>query len=218
MISVEMLYQRLQDLSRKNQSGYSSNEEFNRNLIFAQNSLFEYYVAMMDADSRIHGALSRFISDYSFTPLSDVSLPIDYRRRLNAMCSWYVASCGETKVEVCPDFLETDEDCLVLTSAILKPSIDNKIVAYQIEGDLIKVHPKFNGQFVLKYLRYPTIPVRGVTIVNDIEVYDVTQTTELEWGEEEINNFIDIILYFKGMEVKDSSLIQFLANKKIVND
>ena len=207
-------------MARKNQSGYSSNEEFNRGLKYAQNALYEYYVLMMDADSRIQGALSRFISTYNFVPLTDVALPKDYRRRLNAMCQWYKAGCeSPTKIEVCPDFLETDEDCLVLTSPILKPSIESKRVAYQVEGKMIKVHPKFNGTFFFKYLRYPMEAARGETIgAGDIEIYDEGSTVNLEWGEEELNNIIDLMLYYKGMEVKDSSIVQFLANKKMVND
>lgn len=216
MIAVQDLYLRVQDTLVKNQSGYFSNDEFNRLVNVAQNDLMLFY-APADGQ-RAHDALRPFITDYQVVASPTIALPGNYRYKLNARCrigeqvgataqfNWYQA-----------DFLETDEDFDELQSPIRKPSIANRTFAYRITSAGILLFPTFSGLFELSYIRRPFSAIRAVTVdtLNDIEVYDSVNTDDLEWNEEQVNEFHDAICFYMSIQIRESEIVSWLANRQI---
>ena len=86
-ISVQNLFLRVQDLSRKDKAGYLSNDEFNRNLADSQDLLMEYYYRRFEESQDVVDVLHSFIQEARL-PIGAggfVDLPTDYRHRLDVL-------------------------------------------------------------------------------------------------------------------------------------
>jgi len=224
-ISVEFLYNQTQDLAAKNQSGYQTTEEFNNSLLSAQNAIFKYYYQQFEQTQEILDALRPFIKTetLSLTPsafYSSSQLPSDYRHRLEVSYVYTTNNdCGQgvTSELQSVDYMQTDEVASTLSNAIRKPSIPKKILRHTLEGNLIKVFPPVQSVDI-KYLRNPITPVYATTLVSnadgDFEQFDAANSVDLEWGEQETETFINVLLMQLGFEIKDSELIQYSQLKR----
>lgn len=212
MISVEYLYQKVNDLLVKNQSGYSSNDEFNRDLALAQSYLFNFLLPP-DDNNELHESLKNFIS--SVTGTGSIPLPANWAYKLNAKAHAFSGGFSEHPAY----FLATDEDFLELSSPIRKPSVKTRSFAYKVDGSSIVCYPQ-TVPFTVTYLRHPIAAVRGVTLdtVNDVENYNAGTTTDLEWPELETDRFVDILTYLRGAQVNKSEIVNWMQAKQIVKN
>ena len=208
-----------EDLSLKDKSGYSSNDEFNRALNYAENLLFSFYMEKYEQNNLISDSLSPFIVKNTSLAITSGTgtLPTDYRHRIDLMfnkienddCEAYY-----TKISASP--IGSNEEGIITDSVLRRPSVEKKKVYYFIEGDSIRVLPELTGTVTFKYLRSPDFGNRVVTYDEDAvdEVYDEESTTDLEWEEQDRQNLINILLFLKGVQIRDSELLQFLGTRK----
>lgn len=218
MISVDQLYQKVEDTLVKNQCGNFSNDEFNLNLVTAQNDLFNFFMRNDGENSFVHDALQPFLSTYSVAITQPVALPIDYRSKRSAKVKYFQMVNGVSELKARSlNFLKTDEKDMTLESPVRGPSVANEVFLYTIEGNGINIFPTtLAGTFEMLYLRHPGVAVRGVTIdiANEVEVYDAGTTTNLEWPEQYFNMFHEVICFYQGFQVRESEVIQWLSMKK----
>ena len=220
MISVDLVYKRVnEDLSRKNKSGYTSNDEFNRDLDEAQIILMNYYHHLFQETKHLADAVAPFVKSDTITLQGQVvQLPADYRHMIEIAID-YLKNPEECGVEpkqkrLVVEFARANEVERYRSSYIMRPNLDKGVAFWTFLDGAIKVWPKVSVVDVM-YLRNPSDATRGVTIntVDDLEVYNAATTTDLEWPASELSNFVDICLLFKGVAVKESALIQYAATK-----
>jgi hypothetical protein len=216
MIQIETIYKMVNnDLARKDWSGHTSTDEFNRVTNLIQGLLFDFYIEKNDARSR--EALRPFIEPVLIERNSSdgsYNLPADYRQRIELGLEFITSSCGSE-----PTFeyrsahhLDIDEDLLYSESAIMQDDY-----RYEILSSTIIVKPStFQGRIKLKYYKNPPDAFRGFTLNTTTleEVYSSGTTTNLIWPESEISNFVDLHLLFKGLSVRQTELVQFAAMKQ----
>lgn len=103
MISVQYIFKRVNDaLSRKNQAGYSSTEDFNGDLRDTENILYEFYFKDYEINQKIADALSVFLiePEVGFPIVNGyVFYPKDYRHP-NEMVYLYKLSKPDCTSEI----------------------------------------------------------------------------------------------------------------------
>lgn len=227
MISVRTIFERVRDLSRKDKAGYMSADEFNRDLAEAQTLLMDYHYQLFEKGEKGLDALSPFIKE-TYLVITDqfCDFPADYRHKLEA---GYVYTKNICCVDGCmvakkPEVdikdmqhLKTGEVLKTISSAIRKPKINLATgegkFAYTFVNNKVKVFPKeLLGYLYFKYVTDPPLAFYSTTIdVNtQEEVYNPTTSINLAWNEQEQPDLVKLMLYFKGIEVRESALIQWV--------
>jgi hypothetical protein len=220
MVDVNLIWNNVRDLSRKDHAGYISTDEFNRTINLAQKDLFDYYLAMYEKTGRYAVALAPFRVQVQLSASTPgiYPLPADYRQWCEAGVIWWDNQCGGGLTELLPaEPLRANEKYLTLSSPIRKPSMARRIFKYQIIDDDLHLYPiDFQGQVQLEYLKNPPNAARGYTLnlVTFEEDYNAQTTTNLIWPESETSNFTDLILFYKGIVVQSTPLLNWVATKK----
>ena len=224
MINIDTIKTRYsKDLMLKGKGGYVSGEEFNRAIRDAQFHAFEFLSEKRKEDRRKADALAPFVTEATINIVSGYcALPADYAHKED----WYIEvqdlNCvGNNEVynkyEI--DELKMGEYSNLLNSPIRRPSLTTNKYAAEIVGDNIKVYPSdAKDRIYLKYLKNPPAAVWGSTVDsgNDQENYDSGSSTNLEWRETEFNMLLDILLYLKGIQVRDSEIINWMSAKNSI--
>lgn len=221
-ISVKTIFDRVADLSRKDKSGYTSSEEFNRNLAQAQNMLMAYYYHRFEQEQEIVDNLNPFVVEKTL-PIarSFVSLPQDYRHRLQLVYLFIQNdNCPPTPVpsyeRIVMHYCSANEEALLESSAIRRPNLEKKSLHHTFVSNKIRVLPRdLTGYVELKYLRDSKQAVYATTLdtVNDQENYDPINSIDLEWEDQDTNNFVDIMLLFQGIATREDALFQFIQQR-----
>lgn len=225
MINVRTLFERIRDLSRKDKAGYMSADEFNRDLSEAQTLLMDYYYQLFEKSQKGLDCLAPFMKEV-FVPIVGqfADFPADYRHKLELGYAYtanvHLDNCtpGTPTVDVKDmQHLKAGEVLKTTSSPIRKPKINvndgSGKLAYEFVNNKIKVYPKeLNGYLQLKYLTDPPTAFYA-TVVNTTtqeEDYNPTASINLVWNEQEQPDLVKLMLYFKGIEVRESALIQWV--------
>lgn len=223
MIPIERVYLRINnDLARKGKAGYSSSDEFNRDVRDCQNLLFEFYAAKYDQSQAVKDSLAPFFTQADIAIGSGVvAFPSGYRHLLMASFLDIQNVAGSAKITVRPmQWLSTNEVGLTLASAIRKPVYPGRLAFEQISTG-IKVYPEtLSGSCRLHYLAAPPEAKRGYTVnlTTFEEDLDVPTTIDLVWGEQDETNLIDLLLFFKGIQIRETELLQWIGMKKQISE
>lgn len=222
MISVNRIYTRvLEDLILKGKGGYIPGNEFNRMLVDTQNYLLEFLVQKEKETRRNMDALAPFVKEDHITITSGYApLPDDYVHKRDWYLSVQDTNCvGNNLVydEYPLSELKSGEYSKILSSPIRKPDASKNRYAVELIGDTVKIYPSTTtGRIYIKYIRTPVAANWAFTLDadNDQENYSSGSSVDLEWNESEANAIIDIMLFLKGVQIRDSELISWLAAKK----
>lgn len=230
MIPVQDIIKRVQDLSRKDKSGYMSSEELTRDLNETQQMLMDYYWDRFSNSQDGIDSLNPFIKEVELQIKNGfVDFPDDYRHRIEMgnvfIENQYGDNCSVSNPKVTEAelrYLHPSEERLTVTSHIRKPSVEKKRIYHSFVNNRIKILPKETvGYVVLKYLAQPPVAIYATTInpTTDKEEYDASNSVDLEWNAQDLHNIVDIMLLFKAIEVRESALVNWvMARKRIVDE
>jgi hypothetical protein len=225
MTRVEYIHDRVKDISKKNQAGYSSNDEFNRDLRESENMVFEFYYKIFEKTQKISDALSPFI-DEKLLPINNgyVTYPADFRHPAEMVYKYIISApnCDKpvTK-EILMEKLQVNEERLTMDSYIRKPSLSKELLYWTQVSKKIRVRPSdLTGSVLLKYFKNPVYGLykTQIDIQRGVEVYDAATSKDLEWNEAEALDIIDIMLIQKGISIRDTELVQFAMQKMAINN
>lgn len=220
MIESNRIYIRTnEDLMLKGKGGYTTGDQFNRASRDAENYLLEFLVQKERETRRNMDALAPFVAETHQTiTLGYAALPDDYVHKRD----WYLrvqdTNCvGNNLVYNNYELreLKSGEYSNLINSPIRRPTITKPRA--ELIGSSIKVYPSTTtGDIYLKYIRTPVYAEWAYELdeENDQENYDVYNSVDYEWMESEANALIDILLFLKGVQIRDSEIVQWLAAKK----
>ena len=201
-----------------------SSEEFNRNLEEAQSLLMDWYYSSFEKNEKTLDSLAPFIKETTLSISNQfVSFPSDYRYKLEVGYNYTTNSCngGEPSVDVKGmQHLKTGEVLKTLSSAIRKPYINTAKgtgkFAYTFVNNKIKVFPKeLVGSVYFKYISDPPAALYSTTIdaTTQEEDYSSANSINLQWSEQDQTNLVDLLLFFKGIQIRESLLLQWVMQK-----
>lgn len=221
-ISTKVIYDRVTQLSRKDKSGYMSSDEFNSNLEQAQNMLMAFYYYRFEQEQEIVDNLNPFVVEVTLAIANSyVQLPLNYRHRLQlAYLKIENENCPPLPVpkheRIIMHYCSANEQALLESSAIRRPSLANKSLHHTFVNNKIRVLPRdLLGYVELKYLRNYNSAIYATTldIVNDQENYDPINSVDLEWEVQDVDNIVDIMLLFQGISSREDALFQFVQQR-----
>ena len=225
MISVQFVFESVNDLSRKNNAGYTSSEEFNRHLSKVQDILMRYYYKLFEEKQIVVDALMPFLVESRLIIGANgiVAMPEDYRHRLEVgYLDIQNPDCDNDEPTIKPKpchYLAANEVIETLSSPIRKPSKKKGIYKHTFVNNYMQLYPEdLTGYCHFKYIRDPKEALYNTTIdtVNRIEVYDPTTSIDLEWNDQDKDNIVDLLLMFRGIAIRESALIQWVQQKGII--
>jgi hypothetical protein len=108
--------------------------------------------------------------------------------------------------------VEFDRLASYLNSSIDNPTTDFPIYV-QIENTY-KIYPSTINSVNLDYLKLPGEAVWAYTMSGNRPVYDPTNSIDLEWSTDEINNIVMKVLSMFGISVKDQQLVNYAEAQK----
>lgn len=225
MISVKFIFDSVQDLAKKDNSGYTSSEEFNRHLAKVQDILMRYYYLLFEEKQIIVDSLNPFIKELRLQ-IGDkgiVQFPEDYRHRLEVgNLEITKPDCGEVYPNITPrpcPHLAANEVMETLASPVRKPSRRRRVYYHTFVNNYIQLYPDdLTGYIHFKYLIDPPVATYATTFdtVNRIQVFDDTNSVDLIWNPQDRDNIVDLLLLFRGIAIRESALIQWVQQKGII--
>jgi len=223
MIPVEYIFNATNDLTRKNNAGYTSSEEFNRHLNQCQDMLMRYYYKLFEESQIVVDSLFPFLKELQLIVGTNgiVPMPDDYRYRLEVgYLEVFNAACEETggpTIQPKPmHYLAANEVIETLSSPIRKPSKEKRIYKHTFVNNYMQVYPKdLTGYVNFKYVRDPLQAVYATTFdsINRIQVFDSSNSVDLEWLDQDRDNLVDLLLLMKGISIRETALTQWIMQK-----
>lgn len=219
MIDVNYIYQRVSDLSAKHKSGYITNDQFNRDLAHMQDLLWRFYIDMYASTKRIIDVMSTFIELTSVKVVDGMVTPPSGFEHIIEGSSLLLERDleGNIVVDEYPIYRLINDANMTKSSPIRRPSVEKNLFYYDTIGSNLHIYPTdISGKMRIKYFRKPNEAIRAVEIntTTDEEDYDAANSTALEWKSIETDNIIDIMLFFKGIQIRESNLLSWVGAKK----
>lgn len=209
-MDINSLYLEWADRLRKNQSGYISNDEFNRLVDATQDSLYSVYFRQYEANQSVPDGLRNFVKEEVLVVTNGICpFPSDYRHRIEMY-----GIVGDNE-EVLISYLEGNEWGQTLSSPIRKPSLENKVFLHTMGGAGFKIAPFELTRVKMRYLKSPNAAKRAITVVSDIEEYDAANSAPLEWADSTREQLMEIMLMYSGIPLRDPLLIQLLGSNAL---
>lgn len=213
-ISVDTLYKLVNnDLAGLGRSGYTDNDQFNRMVNLAQVMMLEFYHNQYRVTNNIADAVRPFyVPDEKISITQGTgTLPGNYAHGL-AVTTLQAIGCDGGTPRVGATELLPHEKWAVIHDPLVGASLNNPY--YELSSEGIRVWPIAITKVELAYLRQPTDAERAITTgANDTETLDEANTTDLEWPATETGDFVSILLAMKGIQVRDSEIATFVANR-----
>lgn len=218
MIDVDQIFRQVVNLSRKGQTGDYTGSDFNLQQSLVQSMLFDWYFDRYEKDQRIPDSLRPFISE-PLLPIIDgeVTLPSDYRHRIEVQVGYVISGQSPTYYP-CP-YAAGNAEIETRISYVRRPSSARRRFYHTIKASTLKILPTdFNGHVRLKYLAHPADAVWGSTLDtdNDVENYSAGASTNFLWEPQDEQNLVDLFLYLKGIQTRQSELLEWVAQKNIL--
>lgn len=233
MALLNELYEFTQDVAKKQQRGYISFGDFTTYINQCQNDHFvecfgnpntyqqgRAKAAINASETTINrDALSPFDKSLIVTPdaVGKYILPTDYR---HFQAAYSIEPKNQDHCEELPrgivrwkmiKELRHFEIAQALNSVNYMPSYEFPNLVFG--SNYLIVYPNDLGKIEFVYYSNPLPAKLAYTVVQNKQVYNATNTVELEWGEDEQRQIIKKVWSYIGMNLGDSELVQFSEMK-----
>lgn len=149
------------------------------------------------------------------TTVKDVNTAVcpKYLHASSLMTNYITQTGGVlSSIDVPVIILRDNELSNVLGSSIKAPTHRYPVCAFY--NDYIQLYPKTVGRVVFTYLRTPTTPVWGYTIVNSRPVYNAATSVDIESPDDTINEIAAMTLSYLGISIKDGDIVNYAEQMK----
>lgn len=233
-MKIDRIFTLVDFISNKHQRGYLAPSEFNSLVEMVQWQMFkeryglpeEYQPGQpvprvaFEVTQKVTDDLRIFKKKANLNIDSDGkgTYPTDYVHRIsirkNVTLSTQCGSNGATNSTRWIKVKLVDEDKMSyrLGSAIVQPSLEYPICS--LMDTFVQFYPKDIGNVEFHYLRSPITPVWGYNTTNNRPVFDSSKSTDIEFPEEAVNDFIIRILSKKGIHIREPQVIEYAERKK----
>lgn len=212
-MTISQIHDWVNFLTDKAQGSYFSIEEIDNALDRAQMQYFNTQYSAYALAQKLQDSLSPFKSKYTFltsdTAEGLMSMPSDYLYLLGGQITIME---GEHIRHKPLKILSEDEISYRLDSQ-LRPVTASKPVATmagKVSGiTLIQLYPKQPMAGEVYYLRRPKAPVFGYDINGRETTYNSATSTQMEWGESDLNGIMIRAIGLLGISVSDEMVTQY---------
>lgn len=230
-MTVQELYEWVNFLANKQQSGEITDSNFNTALSVVNIELFRYETGMPESyqigspqppvawqlTNTISDDLRSFIVNVPIQKVNDFyAYPADYGVFSSMWFNYTMNSTNGGQPTYQKRWVEPVSDSelrLRLISTIKPPSNFYPIAAWYNNG--FKVFPDNINRIELTYLKVPATPVRGFTqAANDQTIYDPTTSVQLEYPQTLHPNFAVRVARYYGVSIREEELYAWMQERK----
>lgn len=217
-MTVEELRIFINAIANKDQTGNAMTpSEYNSYLARANEDKFRFEYGLRErgpqnpiyfqSNQNSTDALRPFVSDATIiaaTPTLFI-LPTDYIHLISA--ANYIGTSPRPIT-----FVNRDEMNQIQIDPIAFPTEDYPYGT--VERSQMVIYPSTIDGVYFTYLRRPTTPVWGYTIINDEAIYNPVTSTQLEWNSVYHIDIARLILAYLGINFRDSDLLTYAEQVK----
>jgi hypothetical protein len=218
MIPVNRPYDQVNTLARKDKSGYTDPVEYNRHLRDAQHILMTYYISMLEAGQPFPENLNPFMTRVTGAYVTNnvITRPSTLRYILEVYAG-YATNDENNKTFVQyyqANYAGSGEVGSRKISPIRKGVLTNPF--YYLEENTIRFEPDEVTHATVRFIKLPPDATYAYTedIDNDRLVFDANTSVDLIWLPQDEHNIVDLLLFAKGLETRDSALMQWVQGKR----
>ncbi len=209
-------------ITNKEQSGEISPDQFNLAINVAQQQYFKVKLGIPElysvekreapqqfqASQSISDSLRKFIVSATLTKSGNgFNLPPNFAAwGDNDYLEVQLIDGQNVAVNQSIEFVTIGERGFRLNNYIKPPSYQYPIVTY-LDNQLV-VDPAGITGIKLSYVRYPTTPVRAYTVVNDFNIYDPANSTQLEFPNLDWEDIAHIAIDYWSTNLREEFLKQ----------
>jgi hypothetical protein len=242
-MNVQEIFEWVNFVANKLQSGAVSPEQFNRGLQVVNIEIFNKKYGLPE-DYRIEIAQPRvtyqrtqkiiddtwhFVKPVTINKVGLVfPIPADYYA-FSSLTYTYVKNrditdpcCFESQ-DLEPDIQEQSVDIATdiefkfrLNNNVTKPTFNNPMARYTLSG--LEVRPIEINRINLTYLKKPNTPFRAFTVVNDESIYDPVGSTQIEFPETVHPEFCVRIAKYFGINLRDEELYGMMEKRQAAGE
>lgn len=224
-MDINEIYELVRFISNKSQTGTPSPSEFNLAVNSAQFTLFmerygnpAEYVPGQPIPRMTYEGTKKISDDLRvFKVLTDLTIdtngqgliPDNYIHATSMRFNYITQGSNKAISQVERPIVEVDDDKLGdrLISEIVAPTKKHVIATFY--NTYIQYHPKDLVKVKFTYLRRPNDAVWAFTTTNGRPVYDVDNSTDLEWPDDTHNEIVIRTLSLVGINLRDGELTQY---------
>jgi hypothetical protein len=196
MISVVRLWQTLNQATKTGTSGYTTADEFNRDLASVQSALTSLLCPLYAINTQVQELLTPFVKSVAVS----ATRPVE--------CAYFL---GATINSIASTEITPVQAPIYVSSPIRNPSATNAVAYhYFINAGIVYIHhSSLAGS--MQYIRYPLASTIVLTPVSDSNRDYVTPTAgvELEWNENAFNLILYMMQEKLGLELKESIQMEY---------
>lgn len=215
MISIDRLYKDVnQRIANDFQSGFTNNSEFNLKVNLVSRIIFDYYLSGYDTGIDSNHKLKPFNKALSYYGEDGVfSLPSDFEKDISA--AYYQGFLGDRTVKGTFKYVNSEK-----WEAVLSNYVKRKGSYYSIQESKIFFYGSGSFEKQLRYFKSPSEASRAVTNSSDsiTEIYDASNTVDLEWDMSAYNDFVTLLVVSKGIDTEKSNLVNYAQLHSLGNN
>jgi hypothetical protein len=205
---------------QKERGLYFSFPELTEAIDRAQMALYADLYSQYATSQRSQDALAPFLANYDFTPTTTLSgyiaIPSD-SGYINLLDITAVATVDGRTVYIPIPIVNKDERAIRLNSQVSPVTVTNPI-AEMTAPRYFRLWPATGLTGFVSYFRRPTKPVLSYTLISGrVPYYNAADSTQLEWGENFIDDVMIKALETLGINMGDDKTLAFSNAKAEAN-
>lgn len=211
MVLIDSVYELSYAIAAKQSQGFPSPADFNRFCNLANMDLFNFYndereklLLKVNSGEQIFmpTTLNDFIAASTVTSNTGVfPMPTDYQYYLSLNSPSSQADC-----------LKVDQSKL---ANYLNSTVDNPTIQFPIfteNSDTFNVYPNSINSIIITYIKTPPAVLWAYTVTADNQpIYDPNNSINFIWTDTEIYRLTARVLFYMGVSIRDTELMQEAA-------
>lgn len=198
------IHSRIQSALKKGIGSYFAPEKIDAEIHAESLNLWKKYAALYEKDADITAIMDVFRRTETVTLVTGLgTMTAAYQRPVG------VADALGKKIEIVDVGMWYDR----LNHPLKAPSTDYPVCMF--ENRQINVRPTSLSSCVVKYLKYPTLPVYAYTTSGTRYVYSDASSVALEWPEIVFDDIINRVLANLGLTNRELMVMQYAQNEKV---
>lgn len=206
-VNIDTVYQEVLTIANKNQIGnYLDSIEFNRFADIAQREWFnEGYLDFGSTQSAMDNFAPLMTPLPSMLSNGQLTTPTDYMHLVSLSHRIYDNQSSSRLVDI--EIISDSEYRARSSSPKFTPS--NEFPVCIVKDGYMQIYPNTISRIEGEYIKQPTTPVWGFTVVNSEKVYDSTTSVDFEIPIQHTEDIVQRIVRKFAFEIRDNALASY---------
>ncbi len=203
---IKEIHDQINLLTTKGRTGYHTASEIDIAVYMASKELYNEYYEEFEKENALHDSLSPFTTNPTVITLTNgqYTIPSDFIHDLGEI------TAGANDVMV--DVVDRAAIARRRSNTLTPPSVEYPVCVYY--DGYIQFYPTTITNVKFSYLKKPVQPVYATTISNGREVYDDTNSVDVEWIETDLAKVTTRAMSVLGINLEDLKLVQWSIEKE----